>query len=383
MAGISTAQTLTNNSVTDFLIVERNDRIGGRVRSAPFGTKSGKDRTPWTVELGANWLVGLGAEGGSENPIWTMAKMYDIESTYSNYSNIRTYDQEGPADFGDLSDRYDAAYAGTSRHAGRLLTENLQDTSVRAGLALSGWRPRRAGDTHAQALEWWNWDFETAYSPDESGLVFGVAGYNLTYNQFGDASNFVVDQRGFSYLIESEAGQFLARRDPRLLLNTTVVDIAYTPQGIQVSLDGGGCIESRFAVCTVSVGVLQSGDLAFSPPLPRWKREAIEQFQMGTYTKIFMQFEDAFWDADTQFFLYADPITRGYYPIFQSLSAPGFLNDSNIIFVTVVGDQSFRVEQQSDEVTRAEVMAVLRAMFPNKKIPDPIAFMYPRWSTEK
>ena len=56
MAGISTAQTLTNNSVTDFLIVERNDRIGGRVRSVPFGAKNEKNKTHYMVELGANWV---------------------------------------------------------------------------------------------------------------------------------------------------------------------------------------------------------------------------------------------------------------------------------------------------------------------------------------
>lgn len=104
---------------------------------------------------------------------------------------------------------------------------------------------------------------------------------------------------------------------------------------------------------------------------------------MGTYTKIFLQFNETFWDRDTQFFLYADNDTRGYYPVWQSLSAPGFIEESNIIFVTVVGDKSYKVEQQSDEVTKAEVMAVIRTMFPDIDIPDPIAFMYPRWSTEE
>lgn len=150
-------------------------------------------------------------------------------------------------------------------------------------------------------------------------------------------------------------------------------------------LDGGedDCIEAQFAICTFSVGVLQNEVVAFDPPLPRWKREAIDQFQMGTYTKIFMQFEETFWDPDTEFFLYADGKSRGYYPVFQSLSAPGFLEDSSILFVTVVDGQSYRVEQQSDEVTKAEVMDVLRAMFPDKEIPEPIDFMYPRWSTEE
>lgn len=110
----------------------------------------------------------------------------------------------------------------------------------------------------------------------------------------------------------------------------------------------------------------------------------IETFQMGTYTKIFLQFppDQIFWNKSTQFFLYADPIERGYYPIFQSLDGPGFLEGSGIFFVTVVDQQSYQVESQDDETTKAQVMAVLRDMFGAENVPDPIAFMYPRWSLE-
>lgn len=100
---------------------------------------------------------------------------------------------------------------------------------------------------------------------------------------------------------------------------------------------------------------------------------------MGIYTKLFIQFPEIFWDENTQFFLYADPTQRGYYPVWQSFTAPGFLPDSNTIFATVVTPESRRIERQSDEQTQAEMMEVLRQMFPNVTIPDPIAFMYPRW----
>lgn len=101
---------------------------------------------------------------------------------------------------------------------------------------------------------------------------------------------------------------------------------------------------------------------------------------MGTYTKIFFQFNETFWDKDTQFFLYADPYKRGWYPVWQSLSHRDFLPRSNILFVTVVEDQSYNVERQSDEQIKKEAMAVLAKMFPNVTIPEPVDFMYPRWS---
>jgi len=39
--------------VTDFVIVEYNGDIGGRVAHTTFGAKP--DGTPYVVELGANW----------------------------------------------------------------------------------------------------------------------------------------------------------------------------------------------------------------------------------------------------------------------------------------------------------------------------------------
>ena len=102
---------------------------------------------------------------------------------------------------------------------------------------------------------------------------------------------------------------------------------------------------------------------------------------MGTYTKIFLQFPHVFWPKATQFFLYADPSTRGYYPVWQSLDAPGFLPGSGIIFVTVVDQQAYRAERMSDAAVKAEVMEVLYRMFGQPNVPEPIAFMFPRWSS--
>ena len=46
-------QALSNASVHDFLILDYNNEIGGRVKHSTFGKQpNGK---PYTVELGANW----------------------------------------------------------------------------------------------------------------------------------------------------------------------------------------------------------------------------------------------------------------------------------------------------------------------------------------
>ncbi|CBF71190.1 hypothetical protein AN6658.2 [Aspergillus nidulans FGSC A4] len=386
MAGVTAAQALANASLHDFIIVEYRDTLGGRVWHTEFG--QGPDGQPWVIEYGANWnrradreqIQGLGSENAA-NPVWTLAKKYGLKNTYSDYGSILTYNETGYTDYSHLLDEYSAASERASERAGSILNDNIQDMTARSGLALAGWRPRR-DDMAAQAVEWWNWDWEGAYTPETSSFVFGVASENLTFNQFGDQNNLVLDRRGYSAIIQGEASTFLHHNDSRLRLNTRVADIEYGPGGVIVRNSDGSCISAANAICTFSLGVLQNDAVNFTPSLPDWKQTAIAKFNMGTYTKIFMQFNETFWPDDTQFFLYADPTTRGYYPVFQSLSTDGFLPGSNIIFVTVVQDQAYRAERQSDEQTKREVLEVLQKMFPDKHIPDPIAFTYPRWSTE-
>ncbi|MCJ1321281.1 hypothetical protein MMC15_006625 [Xylographa vitiligo] len=381
-AGITAAQALTNASVHDFLIVEYNDVIGGRVAHTTFGAKA--DGSPYTVELGANWVQGIQSPGGPANPIWILAEKYNLTNTYSDYSSIETFDQTGAVNYTDLLDTFDDAYSVLEQDAGYILTKNLQDRSYRAGLSLSGWKPGK--NMQAQATEWWQFDWEYGQSPEESSEEFAIVNYNTTFYQYSDANNYVFDQRGFNTFIKGEASTFLKPNDPRLLLNTIVTRISHNDTGVTIYYKDG-CIEADYAICTFSLGVLQNDVVQFSPELPTWKQEGIETFSMGesstTYTKIFLQFpkDKVFWNTSTQFFLYADPIERGYYPVFQSLDGPGFLPGSGIFFVTVVSDQSYAVENQDDATTKAQVLAVLRDMYGAKNVPEPSAFLYPRWST--
>ncbi|KAH8690275.1 putative flavin-containing polyamine oxidase [Talaromyces proteolyticus] len=380
VAGITAAQSLSNNSVEDFIILEYNSEIGGRMRHTTFGKDA--DGKPLTVEIGANWIQGLGTPGGPQNPIWLLAQKYGVNNTYSNYSSILTYDETGFNDYSSLFNDYQNAYSTMEQLAGTVLKENLQDRSTRAGLTRSGWKPKK--DKKAQAIEWWQWDFEYAYEPDISSLVYGIVNYNTSFYQWSNVNNFVWDQRGFNTWLNGEASTFLKKNDSRLRLNTVVTNVTYSDTGVTVTDSHGDCVQADYAICTFSVGVLQNDAVSFEPEFPDWKQDGIEVFDMGTYTKIFLQFppDKVFWPKDTQYFLYADPTERGWYPVFQSLDTPGFLEGSGIIFVTVVHDQSYRAESQSDEKTKEEVMTVLRDMYGAENVPDPIAFMYPRWSLE-
>ena len=156
VAGVTAAQTLSNNAVTDFLIVEYNGDLGGRVAHTTFGTSP--DGTPYIVELGANWVQGLQTDDGPVNPIWTLAQKYNVTNTYSNYSMIQSFNETGAVDYLDVLEELDEAYTQYEIDAGYTISDNLQDTSVRSGLSLAGWKP--GNDPQKQAAEWWYFDWE-------------------------------------------------------------------------------------------------------------------------------------------------------------------------------------------------------------------------------
>ena len=58
--------------MTDFLILEYNTEIGGRVKNVKFGTNPNTGGN-YTVEVGANWVSYL---GHSENPSPVVSNRY-------------------------------------------------------------------------------------------------------------------------------------------------------------------------------------------------------------------------------------------------------------------------------------------------------------------
>ncbi|KAJ5393288.1 uncharacterized protein N7487_010929 [Penicillium crustosum] len=363
VAGVTAAKSLSDNGIDDFLLVEYQDRIGGRMHDVSFG--SGPDGHPYTVEAGANWVQGTVQGDGPENPIHTLAKKNNIITLETDQDNTTYFDDKGPADYEYAIREFTDAVHKVTIDAGSLLKDNLQDRSFRAGLRLQGWDPAK-DDSYRQTAEWWLFDGEFVYTPSESSEIFTSVAENATFNYFSEENLFVYDQRGFATIIREEAAEFLSENDSRLRLNTQVTGVDYNRDSVTVRTNQG-CIDADYAIMTFSLGVLQKD-----------VKEAIHSFELGTYTKIFMQFPEPFWD-NAQYLIYADPETRGYYPEFQPLDLPGVLEGSGLMIATVVNDQSYRVEAQTNEETQAEVMEVLRNMY-GPDIPDPTHLWYKRWT---
>ncbi|KAF1951081.1 amine oxidase [Byssothecium circinans] len=400
MAGIMAAKQLHDAGIHDFIIVETNDRIGGRVWAHDFGSDTTpSSREAYKVELGANWVHGDQSGNRPPNPIWTLANKYSLKMSVSDCANSTVYDESGRVDNETkraLYKEFSDAFKGVETDAMAALASGVPDKSMRVALAEKGWDPK--GDPLKMAMEWTGIDWELAQSASPPHLPHPLP-LPLTSNQisthkyFSPKNHFVLGPPTYASLISELAKSFLAHNtthitDPRLLLNHHVHKInTSSPTSVTIHTKHAGAeitIQASQVITTFSAGVLQHtgpNALTWTPALPAWKTDAIATVKMGGYTKIFMQWRpgDVFWPTDTQYFLHASA-KRGYYPIFQNLDVAGFHPGSRILFVTVTGDESLRVDRQTDEDTQTEILNVLRTMFPEKRVPPPEHFFYPRWS---
>ncbi|KAH1234701.1 Polyamine oxidase 1 [Glycine max] len=345
VSGISAAKLLAENGVKDLVILEASNCIGGRIRKENFGGVS--------VELGAGWIVGVG--GKESNPIWELVAEYGLRTCFSDYTNIFSS--------GIAADSYKKAVDSAIRN----LTN--QEEADREGNSSKTTEP--PSSPLELAIDFILHDFEMAEAVPIS-----------TFTAFGEREFLVADERGFDYLVYKMAEDFLLTSegkilDTRLKLNHVVREIEHRGSGVRVITEDDCIYEANYVLVSVSIGVLQSNLVAFHPPLPRWKLEAIEKCDVTVYTKIFLKFPYQFWPSGpgNEFFIYAHD-QRGYYTFWQQMenAYPG----SDILVVTLTNGESKRVEAQSDEDTLREAMEVLKDMFgPN--IPDATDILVPRW----
>ncbi|GLJ36650.1 hypothetical protein SUGI_0737340 [Cryptomeria japonica] len=378
ISGIMAAKTLSEKGVTDFIILEATNRIGGRMHKESVGG--------YTIEMGANWVEGVGSSE-NVNPIWTLANKYKLRTFKSNWDNISNniYDQEGhilPQRVVAKPYEQAVALSDACEELSSTMKENGEkDISILVSQRICGYIPTTRLE---MAIDFFLYDFETGEPPRTTSLmnVEPIA----TFKDFGIDNYFVADSRGYEHIVHRLAQEFLSSHhgniiDKRLKLKKVVCKIEYSDSGVKVSTEDGSVYTAKNTIVSVSAGVLQSKLIGFKPDLPMWKLLAIYKWNMVDYCKIFMKFPSKFWPTGpkTEYFLYAHK-RRGYYNFWQHLESehPG----GNLLVVTVLDEEARRIEQQPKEETKAEIMEILRKMFGND-IPEMTDILIPKWGQDR
>ncbi|KAK3585127.1 hypothetical protein CHS0354_034258 [Potamilus streckersoni] len=365
MTGITAAKTLHDKGYRNLIILEGSNRIGGRIKETKIGN--------FIVEGGAAWIHGSGT-----NPLFTLAKRFNLSYVTTHYENYSVRDGSGRDVTDEYAFRYNKSFGPAFKFFKSYTKESRArgktDFTIRSALLMGGWRPRSAVD---DLIEFFNIDFSYAYAAD---VISGLHAYIYdAYEAFNTTDDLTVnDVRGYSHIVRSLHAEFISDGDQRLHLNEVVTDIDQTDGGIVVRTKDNVTYSADYVIVTFSIGVLQHNDVRFSPPLPYWKREAVNQFQQALLMHIYVQFAEKFWD-DHEFLLYASE-RRNHYNIWHNIdkSLPG----SRILQVSVVGDEVKRLERMKDTEIISELMSVLRTMYSGCDISEPIAYNIPRWYSD-
>ncbi|CAL4916448.1 unnamed protein product [Urochloa decumbens] len=337
MSGISAGKQLSDAGITDLLILEATDRIGGRIRKTEFAGMN--------IEMGANWVEGVAHEGEARNddvnPIWSIVNNELGLTTFcSNYDNIasNTYNEDGTGLYDEDFVKRTIDEANEVQKKGNKISERPRsdDISVMAMQRFFEHTPYGPTKPVDMVIDYYMNDYEFAEPPRVTSVQ---STHPLpTFVKFGKNVYFVADQRGYESVVHYITGQYLetdglgAIVDPKLMLNKAVQEITYSQDCVTVKTEDGWLYEAEYVMVSVSLGVLQSNLITFSPPLPHLEKE---------------------------------------YP------------GCSILLVTITDEESRRIEQQSDEQTKAEAMEVLRKMFPDRDVPDATDIFVPRWWSDK
>ncbi|KAL2892822.1 Lysine-specific histone demethylase 1-like protein 3 [Bienertia sinuspersici] len=174
-------------------------------------------------------------------------------------------------------------------------------------------------------------------------------------------------------------------------LNQAVADISYgvtDPVGadncsynVKVSTSSGNEFFGDAVLITVPLGCLKAESIKFSPPLPDWKRSAIRRLGFGVLNKVVLEFPEAFWDDNVDYFgataEHSD--LRGrcfmFWNIKKTVGAP-------VLIALVVGKAAIDGQDlsPSDHVNHA--LRVLRKLFGDSVVPDPVSSVVTDWGRD-
>ena len=372
MSGIAAARTLEVNDISDFVVLEAFDRIGGRIREDP----------DTGLQLGANWIHGLDLADRERHPIWREWIRCDAAGPGGSTTPYVTsaFADDGAeipiGEYDEVMERFSEACEAVADEADTLGS----DVSMREALTDQNWVPSSPLEN---AVEWHLIDFCAADRPEDLQVGLFYTDYEAFEGTEEDSEAvdyLVVDDKGFSFVVRCLAEDFM----DRVKLNTVITVVETAKDCVCATVEGGDRYCGSYAILTFSIGALQAsvrGDsdaVRFDPPLPTDKQDAINSVTSVFYSKVFLTFDTPFWietDEDQQILGYISN-TRGYYPYFILDK-----NRPNIITADIADDLSLKVEDQPVSTTEDEIMTILRKIYGND-IPSPRSVQVSNWSND-
>lgn len=385
-AGLACATKLLEFGLENILILEAENRIGGRIYTQQFGDNF--------VDLGAQWV-----HGEIDNVVYEIVRDRDwLETTgeiYQTYECIRSNGELVPTEIVErlkeilryiLENNSEdlALYEGS---LGDYLNERFQDVLQ---------KPEFLDIDVNIAMEFFE-NFKRIESSETSLRVEEVSakGFHEYWQCPGD---YLLNWKDKGYvrflrlLMGSSDEKLFGDLEQLIRFNCKVDHIQWdhSDRKAIVRCDNGlHEYEADHVVVTVSLGVLKDRvDSMFHPPLPIEKKRAIVGLGYGSVGKIFLEFPTPFWPDNwfgfTLLWLKED-LEELYHTSYEWVEEIfGFYcvnHQPRLLLAWIVGPYVAKVERMPLDQVKFGCMYLLRRFLTKWEIPDPINIQVSQWQT--
>ena len=325
VAGLEAARTLTEQEIT-FVLIDANDRIGGRVHTnhsifnVPFDTH-------------AHWM-----RASPDNPLITHARANGFEVSRDSW-RVEYFVGQRKATGDELADlrQTDALFNSRIKRSA-LSGVNGPDDNAYTALG-EDFFTKPWGYTVASEYGVWDmaqdskdWSPESWWNSLDATSWFCTQGYGSVVADYG--------------------------RDVPVSLRTSASNIDWGGPDVAVTTPAG-TIRARAAILTVSAGVLAADRIHFTPALPVEKQQAIHDIDMALMNYIGLLFNKDIFGFGRDTYVYQQQ---------NDESGVGYLtntHDSYLTYGYVGGSQAKALELESMETVIAYGLDGLKSMLGN------------------
>lgn len=370
-SGCSAAMTLESKGITNYVVLEAKDHIGGR----SFTTNIMFEGASIPVDHGSMWI-----HGASSNLLSDIALEFDIDMATSTF-NEKVYKANAGGAITDSQlatiyrNRYENGFMRyqANRQDSTDVDESLQKT---ANLYLNSFTGDFEKDvlrylmtsyieleysTYMSELSLWWWDSDELTGPEEDYLL----------------------PNGYGPFIEAYAAPIRSK----IFTDTPVTEIDYRTDSVKV-VSGTESYLAKKVIVTVPLGVLKANSILFRPTLPWNHRRSIDRIGMGSMNKIFMFWpqDQVFWQRNIE--VYGDIVSRD--TKFNFFNFQPYNGDRPFLAAFFLGETARQLEElyaiddpeRYEQEIRDLAMEPLRNIFGNN-IPLPQKVVVTKWNSDE
>uniref|UniRef100_A0A3P9QDK9 Polyamine oxidase n=1 Tax=Poecilia reticulata TaxID=8081 RepID=A0A3P9QDK9_POERE len=307
IAGIAAAHRLVTSGFTNVHILEATERSGGRVKTGRFGDK--------VIEIGANWIHGP----SEENPVFCLARHYGLLDPEALTPENQAYDLGGETPW--VTNIFSSSGRKLSEKdiypALEMFTMLLNESSEfqnQQGEPYASVGDFIRSEVRQRCVEKWK-DIDSANRSLQLCVISGMLKRECCVNgshsldevglgAFGQYKTFpgldCTFPGGYEGLIANLMSEL---PDDIVRYNRPVQSVFWSntdkQSSVIVECEDGERMNADHVIVTVPLGYLKKHHTRlFRPPLPLHKLHSIQRLGFGTNNKIFVEFDEPWWDAD-------------------------------------------------------------------------------------